>query len=709
MADVEKTAIMRVKVVLDEASVTAMQTRLSSVATTSVMGGGGAATMGGAPGTSMAGFMGMAGRYTPSAGGGSNGGGKMSGRKMIAPFVLGGALGGTPGAVGAALGGMPGAIAGIGIYQTINLIKKGVEAYAPLEDAIYRIGFNANLTQEEMDNLSQSLDGMTVKQSMQAKAMEYGVSTAVENAEAMAVLTTSGYDYAESLDIVDAAMMGALATGQDMSTIITGLIPTMQAFDIATEDTAKTVALLANAGRIGNVDIEDLSANMGTVAALMSQANSGLTETLGLLEQVSVSGITDPAQVFTGLRNVAKEFTNSGFLEQLESAFQTMNKLEGTNLSIFGDTGDIKSVLEILTDLAKGMEIGGGNVGMIVGKLFPDIRGRQSILALFGKDPSKAIEEVYVKMGKMYGLTEKDLKSLGYTSNATTQDQIANNIKHLKVLNDVDEAEKEINEQRIKDGEKLLDIQQEMVDNMYEQADSASEKISISLTRIQDALAAILTGGGEGARDLLREIADTLGDPEVVKAMSDALFEVTDALSGLATIATSEDGKAIIRLFEAMTGFMRFTLGTGEAVAGGIGIGKNILDMAITGDVNKNLEDMKPWGELGRAGLNNITGGLVGGIGGVDLEYKYGKFRVASDPIFKGTGKEYALLDKNTETINLTKKMVDSLANIEDAEKVLRLTINIDRDNNVIVSDADKSGYRTRIEVGSYGLGAANK
>ena len=613
MADVEKTAIIRVKYVVDQGSLSAMKSQMASIGGT--VTGGGVATGGGKTGVMPVG-----------------GGGVASSQSMIGRFVIGGALGGTLGALGAAFGTGP-MLAGVAIHQTVGLIKAGTEAYADLEDAMYRVQYNANLTKQEMDDLSMSIDGMTASQSMQAKAMEYGVSTAVENAEAMAFLTTSGYDYSESLNIMDAAMVGALATGQDMSTIIDGLIPTLQAFDIETENTAETVALLANAARIGSVDIQDLSANMGTVAALMGQANSGLAETLGILEQISVSGITDPAQVFTGLRNMAKEFTDTNFLEKLESSFKNVNEMSGTKFSIFEDgTENLKSVLQILTDIGSAMDVSDSNIGFVMNELFPDIRGRQAAAAFFGDEPLRAIEETYLKIGEMYGLTQKDMESLGYTANAVTDEQIQGNIDQLAVLNDIEEAERLINEDRIKNGQEAIDIQQELTDAMYENAETASEKVSISLNRIKEAFAAILTGGGEGTRDLLYEIANALDDPGTVEEMSNSIASLVGSILGLASAVNGPDGTGILSFFKLLSGSLQTIAASITTLSSLVGFTKNFtIDMAGVGITSlfsqdkatelfyKNLQEGQDWSDAfwgsfapGAVGMSNISSAVFG-------------------------------------------------------------------------------------------------
>lgn len=272
----------------------------------------------------------------------------------------------------------------------------------------------------------------TSKEYLQILSDEYVYfSTPLVNAETLLYLVDSGYDLQQSTAFLEAGLYGTIMTSREPLEVIFNLQPILTAFSIDPLDAAVYGEMIIKAGSLGNVKLEDLSVLLPAIADSMITVNTSLPETLALIEKVSDASGTE-----NGLNGIANRFMDAEFISGLETAFDQTNATEGTNLSVFDEDGNQKSLLRIFGDLSLGMALADTDLGNWLAKVFPYDPDAQKFAwnLLGGDNPMLEIQDCYLILAKIHGFTEDGIMSYGYTRDATSIEQIKANMSILKDL-----------------------------------------------------------------------------------------------------------------------------------------------------------------------------------------------------------------------------------------------------------------------------------
>lgn len=241
---------------------------------------------------------------------------------------------------------------------------------------------------------------------------------------------SAGVGAADSIKFLDAANRAAIAGNTDVKTSVDGLTSVMNAYGLQASDARKISDSMFIAVRNGKMTFEELSNSIGRVAPLANAANMTMDEMLSIMSAITSTGLKAP-EASTGLRGILAAIMKP--TEQAREAAKQMGvQFDATALKSQGFIG-------FMTQL-KNRSV---ETGISLSRLFPEIEGFNSILALTGPQAgtlAKNLED----MGTAAGETDRQFNTMNTSLTAvweTTKNRVSDIFiqlgeKVLPVLND---------------------------------------------------------------------------------------------------------------------------------------------------------------------------------------------------------------------------------------------------------------------------------
>lgn len=170
--------------------------------------------------------------------------------------------------------------------------------------------------------------------------------TASEVAELQLNYSKLGFDPSEILQVTDATLALAAATGEDLADSATVAASTLRGFGLEASETTRVTDVMAKSFSSSALDLEKFKTSMAILAPVAKSANVSLEEATGYLSVLVNAGI-DASTAGTGLRNIFLDIAESGMTldEALYSIVNSTNQ-NATAMDLFGKRGaTVASVL----------------------------------------------------------------------------------------------------------------------------------------------------------------------------------------------------------------------------------------------------------------------------------------------------------------------------------------------------------------------------
>lgn len=307
----------------------------------------------------------------------------MAQREVKASIVLGGRVDGSVNVIGAKLDELAGKADLLGEKwlrqgaridqvgrQIINLGKESVSVYRNYEDGILE-------TRSVLQGVYGNNELNKVMESLEKHAQRWAASTIFHTddvADAMATAAHAGWDYEKILAGLPSAMLAAQAGGMELTQTVDYLAKMLAATNTPFSESGRLIDEWARAADLVATDIPELGnafIRLGA-SAQFADSNEELLTMLAILANVGTVGET----AGTGVRNMmlrmvaptksaAAAMDTLGMSEEeLEEAFSGVNEasaeayetLEEYGFSAYDAQGNLKSFIQIFTDLNDALE-----------------------------------------------------------------------------------------------------------------------------------------------------------------------------------------------------------------------------------------------------------------------------------------------------------------------------------------------------------------
>ena len=307
----------------------------------------------------------------------------MAQREVKAGIVLGGRVDGSVNVIGAKLDELAGKADLLGEKwlrqgaridqvgrQIINLGKESVSVYRNYEDGILE-------TRSVLQGVYGNNELNKVMESLEKHAQRWAASTIFHTddvADAMATAAHAGWDYEEILAGLPSAMLAAQAGGMELTQTVDYLAKMLAATNTPFSESGRLIDEWARAADLVATDIPELGnafIRLGS-SAQFADSNEELLTMLAILANVGTVGET----AGTGVRNMmlrmvaptknaAAAMDTLGMSEEeLEEAFSGVDEasaeayetLEEYGFSAYDAQGNLKSFIQIFTDLNDALE-----------------------------------------------------------------------------------------------------------------------------------------------------------------------------------------------------------------------------------------------------------------------------------------------------------------------------------------------------------------
>ena len=231
------------------------------------------------------------------------------------------------------MSGVGGAIAGVGV--TVGATAEVVQS-AKLTKQLRVIELSAGATADQGVRLRRALFEMSKETGQAIPDLVEGFND----------LVASGLSWEKSLSTIRAINPAMAVTGASARALASSMTVAAQAFgfDLSNVKTGKQLLdQMTVAGRIGNAELESLSSIFSVVGVNAKAANLGFSETLGLIEQLSLVE-KSPERLSTLVDSTLRLFTNQAYKKAAAAA---------TGVRFYDAKGDQRAALDVLQDIAK--------------------------------------------------------------------------------------------------------------------------------------------------------------------------------------------------------------------------------------------------------------------------------------------------------------------------------------------------------------------
>lgn len=165
--------------------------------------------------------------------------------------------------------------------------------------------------------------------------------TASEVASLQKEYAKLGFTEQEILNVTEATLQLAAATGEDLAQSAEIVGSTIRAFGLDALDTQRVVDVMAQSFSSSSLDMEKFAVSMRNVAPVAKNAGLSIERTTALLGTLTDNGI-DASTAGTGLRNVFLELSKRGLtFEEAMTKINNASDKNAASLELFGKRGAV--------------------------------------------------------------------------------------------------------------------------------------------------------------------------------------------------------------------------------------------------------------------------------------------------------------------------------------------------------------------------------
>ena len=291
----------------------------------------------------------------------------------------------------------------VSVYRIFSEFKQGVQNVIELDTALVDLQKTSSATSSQLNEFYKEANDV---------AKQYGTSTK-QIIQGAADWSRLGYNLEDSKQMSKlSSQFAAISPGMSVDEATEGLVSTMKAFKIESDDVLdgimSKVNAVGNSFALSNNDIMDALKNSSSAMAV---ANNSLDETIALIT-AGTEIVQDASRVGNGLRTISMRIR--GMNEETEELDENLVNIKGdvyelTNnkVSIMEDENTYKSTYQILSEISEVWDqLSDKNQAELLDKLFG--KARAQIGAAIISNFSQA-EKAITTMSESAGAADREM------------------------------------------------------------------------------------------------------------------------------------------------------------------------------------------------------------------------------------------------------------------------------------------------------------
>lgn len=293
-----------------------------------------------------------------------------------------------------AMGTVRGQAAALGLsYGALATVAQS----AKMDKSLTQIGQTAGMSRAEVEKLRVSLFDMAKTTGASVDDLQSGFNNAVQ----------AGLEFREALPVIEAVNTAVAVTGASADQLTSGLTVAATAFQFDLANPGQALELLDKmlvAGRLGNAELENLSAIFARVGVNAKTAGMSFDSTLAFVEALSRVE-KSPERLSTLADSTMRIFTNLNYMKAAS---------KGTGVKFFDEKGARRDAAAVLMDMKAQYDKLGDNEkaqSLFMQKAFgkADLDTIKGLRTLFSGDSLDKLQEFTAEIKAAGGSLNKDL------------------------------------------------------------------------------------------------------------------------------------------------------------------------------------------------------------------------------------------------------------------------------------------------------------
>ena len=295
---------------------------------------------------------------------------------------------------------MAGAVAAVGVAS--------VKSAKEFDTSMRNVNSITKLTEKEFQNLSKDVVDMSKKLPQSAKTL----------AEGLYDISSSGFQGAEGMKVLEAAAKAASAGMTDTATSAKGIVAVLNAYGMEAKDAMNVADTMFATVDKGVISFEELSGGIGNVVSTAKLAGISFNELSGMIAYMTTKGVSAD-ETMTALNRLIMSIIDPSeeLTEVLKEAGYESGELAIKQLGLVG-------VLELMEKAS------GGSLTKLQ-KLSPEMRALKASGSLLGsgfKELTKYMSDFKDTAGATQSALDEQAKSLDFQLNL-----LKNNVEAIKI------------------------------------------------------------------------------------------------------------------------------------------------------------------------------------------------------------------------------------------------------------------------------------
>ncbi len=322
----------------------------------------------------------------------------------------------------------------LGVAAAAGLASVGAVSIAlKFQDATAQLAASANITQEAAKGIGDEFlktAGKTTFTAASITGAYSGVAARLGQVQGHAL------NAAQAMEVMDAAMAAAEATGGDLTATTDALAKVMAAYSIGASGAAHASDVLTNASRLTNTPIADLAGGIDKLHAKLGPLSPSLEDTSALIVDMGNKGITGTKGILA---------VNSAFVTLTTGGKATQGEIEALGLKVKNSSGNFVGLSSVIAQLNPKLAAMG------------TIQREAALKALFGASAAGIMGGIIADGSKAYDKLSQSIGVAGSAEDAAAKATDTVKAKMEKFTSGIKDLVTQVGERLLPAAGKLLD------------------------------------------------------------------------------------------------------------------------------------------------------------------------------------------------------------------------------------------------------------